>query len=95
MPAEINVQIDASAAFDAGHATHNLLIDAQASNRGNTVNTHMPIFEYEALARLQAHVPKSATIWYFVSSHGLNISLVNTHHAKGFGQSKKLCLTLS
>ena len=88
MPAEINIQIDASAAFDTGHATHNLLIDAQVSNRGNTVNTHMPIFEYEALARSQAHVPKSATIRYSVSSHGLNISLVNTHHAKGLGRAK-------
>ena len=36
MPAEFNVQIEASAPFDAGHATHNLF-DAQASNRGNTV----------------------------------------------------------
>ena len=33
-PAEFNV---ASAPFDAGHETHTLLIDAQASNRGNTV----------------------------------------------------------
>ena len=31
-PAEFNVQIDASAPFDAGHATHNMLIDSQASN---------------------------------------------------------------
>ena len=31
-PAEFNVQIDASAPFDSGHTTHNLLIDAQASN---------------------------------------------------------------
>ena len=30
------LQNDASARFDAGHATHNLLIDAQASNRGNS-----------------------------------------------------------
>ena len=37
MPTEFNVQIDASAHFDARHATHNLLIDAQASNRGNMV----------------------------------------------------------
>ena len=35
--AEFNVRIDASAPFDAGHAAHNLLIDGQASNRGNTV----------------------------------------------------------
>ena len=31
-PAEFNVQIDASAPLDAGHAIHNLLIDTQASN---------------------------------------------------------------
>ena len=36
-PAEFNVQINVSAPFDAGHPTHNLLIDAQASNRGNRV----------------------------------------------------------
>ena len=35
-PLKFNVQIDASAPSDAGHATHNVLIDAQASNRGNT-----------------------------------------------------------
>ena len=35
-PLKFNFQIDASAPFDARHATHNLLIDAQASNRGNT-----------------------------------------------------------
>ena len=29
---EFNVQIDECAPFDDGHATHNLLIDAQASN---------------------------------------------------------------
>ena len=40
MPAEFNVQIDASAPFDTGHETHNLLIDAQASNRGNTVHVY-------------------------------------------------------
>ena len=34
-PSQFNVQIDACAPFDAGHATHNLLIDAQVSNRGN------------------------------------------------------------
>ena len=35
-------QNDASARFDAWYAAHNLLIDAQASNRGNSVysNTH-------------------------------------------------------
>ena len=38
MPLKFNVQIDASAPFDAGHATHNLLVDAQASNQGNTVH---------------------------------------------------------
>ena len=36
-PSKFNIQIDACAPFDVGHATHNLLIDAQASNRGNTV----------------------------------------------------------
>ena len=36
-PSKFNVQIDASAPFDRGHATHNLLIDAQASNGGYTV----------------------------------------------------------
>ena len=38
MPSKFNVQIDTSAPFDSRHPTHNLLIDAQASNRGNTVN---------------------------------------------------------
>lgn len=32
-------QINASSHFDAGHATHNLLTDAQVSNRGNMVNS--------------------------------------------------------
>ena len=31
-PVEFNIQIDVSAPIDAGHATHNLLIDAQVSN---------------------------------------------------------------
>ena len=38
-PTEVNVQINTSAPFDAWHATHNLLIDVQVSNRGNTVLT--------------------------------------------------------
>ena len=32
-----NIQIDACAPFDAGQTTHNLLIGAQVSNRGNAV----------------------------------------------------------
>ena len=35
MSSKFNVQIDACAPFDAGHAMHNQLIDTQASNRGN------------------------------------------------------------
>ena len=34
--------LDASAHFDAGHATHNLLIDAQVSNRGCPVSRRVP-----------------------------------------------------
>ena len=42
MPTELNTQFDASARFDAGHATYNLLIDAQAFNRGNMVHVYRP-----------------------------------------------------
>ena len=39
MPSKFNIQINACAPFDAGHPTHYLLIDVQASNRGNTVTS--------------------------------------------------------
>ena len=35
------LQNDASARFDAWYATHNLLIDAQVSSRGNSVRAKM------------------------------------------------------
>ena len=37
MPLKFNIQIDASAPLDAGHSTHNLLIEAQAFSQGNMV----------------------------------------------------------
>ena len=37
MPSKFNVQIDTCTPFDTGHATHDLLINTQASNRGNMV----------------------------------------------------------
>ena len=42
-PAEFNVQIDPAAPFDAGHATHNPLIDAQVSDWGHTVHKQLYI----------------------------------------------------
>ena len=58
MPPKLNVQIDASAPFDAGHATHSLVIDAQASNRGYMVYRNLKTkFELEAyLLRLPQNV---------------------------------------
>ena len=80
MSPKLNVQIDASAPFDAGQAKHNLVIDAQASNRGYTVSKWVfkailigfDCKEYHSVY----HANLNGISWQFVIGLGMkNISL--------------------